>query len=174
MSAPAAEDGIDVGILGRRQNNADDTANDDAAAAIDEGGNDGEENAERSSRRDVLRALNSASYRGSFSGGGRADGPVALPFTPGLRIKGVGEVTLPLSPSQIRRIKSRAAWRVDDESYRGAYQVEPHQVRATNPAWDAALKSLARTSAFQLGLDPKDVTAKLDRESLIAFREGRT
>lgn len=131
-------------------------------------------NDESTTRMDVYAALEDVAHRG-FMGGSccaadKADGSTtapSLPNLPGLHIKGIGNIPLPISDSHAEAIKSNLAnWKVDDAQY----QVEPEQITILNPKWGASLKSLVKTVALKLGANPDFLSAELS--NLLYMGEG--
>ena len=143
----------DIGILSANRQGGDDTA--------PSGGYNEEE---PTCRHDVYEALHSTSYRGSCCTADKADGTTtapALPSAPGLRINGVGDVSLPINDVHAKEIKAKA-WRIKDESFHKVYQIEPQKMRIQNPTWAASIEKLVEAVAYKLGVCPSSLSAELD------------
>ena len=125
-------------------------------------------------RMDVYAALDAAAYRGSCCAADKADGSTTaptLPAVPGLHIKGIGNIPLPISDGHAEAIKSNLAnWKVNNAQYHNVYQVEPENVTIQNPKWDASLKSLVENVAFKLGANPEYLSAELS--NLLFMEKG--
>ena len=79
----------------------------------------------------------------------------------GLQIKGIGEISLPISSRQGKVIKS-TCWEVKNDSYKKVFQVEPEDITIQNRKWETALDSLVESVAYKLGVSPMDLSAELD------------
>eukprot|EP00985_Skeletonema_marinoi_P021327 scaffold13012_cov136-Skeletonema_marinoi.AAC.2 len=102
----------------------------------------------------------------------------AMPSTLGLRISGVGNVSLPVVDEQISKIKSSAT-HVAGSKKRGEdgekkisslYEIRANKIKIQNPHFDHSIKKLVKTAAYKLGVSPYSLFAKLDK--LIYMEKG--
>ncbi len=110
---------------------------------------------------------------GTFSTSGELD--VSLP---GMFIKGVGEISLPLPEEQARKIIAaceqapfgRSEETVYDTSVRKVWQMGPEKVEIRNPAWNKVLAKECTHIAEKLGLH--DSRVKFDLYKLLVYEKG--
>ena len=82
------------------------------------------------------------------------------PVLPGLVVKGLGEIGVPVSAADARRLISRAVQApygrgeetIVDTSVRRVWQLEPRQLALTNPAWKPFVASLVESVREDLGI----------------------
>ena len=134
------------------------------------------------SRRDVYESIDQGFDNcGNCCYADIADGSTtspAMPSTLGLRISGVGNVSLPVVDEQISKIKSSAT-HVAGSKKRGEdgekkisslYEIRTDKIKIDNPMWDHSIKKLVKTAAYKLGVSPYSLFAKLDK--LIYMEKG--
>src|SRR5271170_6828190 len=117
---------------------------------------------------------------GAFSVLGKLD-----PIFPGIIIKNVGEISLPLSESQAEKIIEqceqapfgRGEETIVDTDVRNVWQISPEALEITNPQWDAIIASACKDVAKQLGLFESKVDFELYKVLVYAkgsfFQEHR-
>jgi hypothetical protein len=147
------------------------------AAGLDKGASDLVESAKNSnteeqeevekpsSRSDLMEALLNLKFRGSTCTAGPAK---VLPVLPGLHVKGVGHVPLPICDLQaeaLARVAQQAPHgqgmqMVVDKSVRKTWEIEPSQIRIEHAAWPSALEELSAISADALGVESNMVKAE--------------
>lgn len=102
-----------------------------------------------------VELMNKIESAGTFSASGKLD-----PVFPGLMIKDVGEVSLPLMESQAKEIIKqceqapfgRGEETIVDTNVRNVWQISPEAVEFTNPQWDPIMANACNDVAKQLGL----------------------
>lgn len=115
-------------------------------------------------QKNIREILEGAKSTGDFCTGGKCRLPL-----PGLDIRGVGLVSLPLSSAQLGAIKTVATLApfgkgsdtVVDTAVRDTLQIDADRVTMTNPAWHAALQTLVGQVAGRLGISPDHARAEL-------------
>ncbi len=120
-----------------------------------------------------VRLMKKIEGAGTFSAFGKLD-----PVLPGLVIKEMGEVSLPLSENQAKEIIQkceqapfgRGEETLIDTSVRNVWQISPKALEFTNPQWNAAIEETCKKIAKQLGLS----TCKVDFElyKLLVYAKG--
>lgn len=113
MSTAAKSIEADVGILGKKNNDATLQLYDTEQSDVEEK----DKGPTIASRFDVYNALENATFIGSSSFGGKADGTRAIPALPpmsGLFIHDVGRISLPILPSQAKTLKAQS-WKTNDD-----------------------------------------------------------
>ncbi len=86
---------------------------------------------------------------------------------PGLQIKGLGNVALPMLPSQAQEIIGvaqkapfgKGGQTITDTSVRSAWEIDAAQLVFSNPAWEPFLKEIVEEAQQQLGLEAQKVKA---------------
>ncbi|KAE9310953.1 hypothetical protein PF008_g20324 [Phytophthora fragariae] len=112
---------------------------------------------------------------GEFSFGGQGD---TLPVAPGLVVKGVGTIALPLCKTQADELiakcnKSPFGKKLDtmlDEKVRKSWQLAPDQVAFKNPQWETGMDQLRETIATRLGYKGVPMQCKLYK--LLVYGKG--
>lgn len=82
------------------------------------------------------------------------------PVLPGLVVKGLGEIGVPVSTADARRLIAKATQApygrgeetLVDTAVRQVWQLEPRQLAFTNPAWEPFVASLVETVREELGI----------------------
>ena len=124
-------------------------------------------------QKNIKRILDDAKSTGDFCTGGKC----RLPF-PGLNIHGGGLVSLPLSSAQLGAVKSVATQApfgkgsdtLVDIVVRDTLQIDADKVTMTNPAWHAALQTLAGQVVGRLGISPDHARAELYK--ILLYEKG--
>lgn len=112
----------------------------------------------------LLEALACVDRPGAFCTGG--DRPLTMP---GLEVRGLGQVALPLSKAQARQLVKlcrqapfgKGAETVVDTSVRRTWTLAPDQFRLTNPKWDDLVASIVEDVREALGLEGHKLSAEL-------------
>ncbi|KAL4161627.1 hypothetical protein PRNP1_002179 [Phytophthora ramorum] len=120
----------------------------------------------------LARADNNA---GEYSFGGLAD---TLPAVPGLEVRDVGPISVPLCPEQADKLiakcdKSPFGRKLDtlmDENVRKSWQLAPDQVDIKNPLWHSGMDTLSEVIADRLGYKGVPLQCKLYK--LLVYGEG--
>ncbi|KAL4177232.1 hypothetical protein KRP22_002166 [Phytophthora ramorum] len=120
----------------------------------------------------LARADNNA---GEYSFGGLAD---TLPAVPGLEVRDVGPISVPLCPEQADKLiakcdKSPFGRKLDtlmDENVRKSWQLAPDQVDIKNPLWHSGMDTLSEVIAGRLGYKGVPLQCKLYK--LLVYGEG--
>ncbi|EGZ25816.1 hypothetical protein PHYSODRAFT_487048 [Phytophthora sojae] len=103
---------------------------------------------------------------GEYSFGGRAD---TLPIVPGLVVKDVGPVSVPLTEEEATNLigkskKSPFGHKFEtklDENVRNSWQLEPDQVEINNPQWHTGIEEITATIAARLGYEGVPLSCQL-------------
>ncbi len=114
------------------------------------------------------------------SGGKSADFAVSGSFSvvlPGLDVKGVGPVGLPVNPSVARELIEHAdqapygqgEQTIVDTKVRRVWQIDPQEIKIGNPDWDLQMAALVATVAHELGI-MREVT--YDFYKLLVYEKG--
>ena len=82
------------------------------------------------------------------------------PVLPGLIVKGLGEIGVPVSAADARRLIAKAAQApygrgeetIVDTTVRRVWQLEPRQLAITNPAWEPFVASVVEAVREELGI----------------------
>jgi len=125
-----------------------------------------------------LGALISAAplSQGDLSFGGGAD---FLPSAPGLVIKGVGRIALPLvEPSQaeaIMRVCEQAPFgrgheTLVDTEVRNSWQLDPEKITLENPEWENGIAVAEKFIAYRLGVEKTPIMLHLYK--FLLYKEG--
>jgi len=121
----------------------------------------------------LLEALAGVDRPGAFCTGGDR------PFTmPGLEVRGLGQVGLPLTKTQARELIKRCrpapygkgTETVVDASVRRTWRLDPDQFRLTNPRWDDLVASIVEDVRQALGLEGHKLSAQL--YELLVYDKG--
>ncbi|KAL4161629.1 hypothetical protein PRNP1_002181 [Phytophthora ramorum] len=112
---------------------------------------------------------------GEFSFGGQAE---TLPAVPGLFVRGVGTIALPLCKAQAEELitkckKSPFGQKLStkmDEKVRKSWELAPDQVQIKNPLWKAGMDTLSEIIAGRLGYKGVSMQCKLYK--LLLYGEG--
>lgn len=121
----------------------------------------------------LLQLLKTIQGNGSFATSG-----IKKIIPPGLHIKGVGEIGLPLTPLQIREIIKvshkapfgKGSKTITDTNVRRAWELNADQLSFRNDDWKAFLETLINKVKDGLGIEDKPVAASLYK--LLIYEEG--
>lgn len=110
---------------------------------------------------------------GTFSVSGKLD-----PLFPGLVIKDVGEISLPLSAYQAEEIIKQCEQApfgfreetIVDTNVRNVWQISPTAVELTNPQWDLVIANACKEVAKQLGLS--DCKINFELYKVLVYAKG--
>jgi hypothetical protein len=99
------------------------------------------------------------------------------PILPGLEVKGVGPIGMPVVAADAKRILTKAsqapygrgAETIVDTGVRRVWQIEPSQIALRNPAWNTQLATIVETVKQELGIRQK-VNAELYK--LLVYEKG--
>jgi hypothetical protein len=124
-------------------------------------------------QKNIREILENAESTGDFCTGGKCRLPL-----PGLDIRGVGLVSLPVSSAQLGAMKAVATQApfgkgndtVVDIAVRDALQIDADRVKMTNPAWHAALQALVGQVSGRLGIGPDHARAELYK--ILLYEKG--
>ena len=102
-----------------------------------------------------VKILEKIEQSGTFATFGKLD-----PIFPGLIIKNVGEIALPLLPAQAEQIIAeceqapfgRGEDTIIDLTVRNVWQISPDAIQFTNPNWNFAIEEACKKVAQELGL----------------------
>jgi|GEM_PF-977168 len=137
----------------------------------DTSGNDGvQENSEQAQK--LLEVLNGLSESVSFCAHGEVDSVL-----PGLSIDEIGDIGVPVSAADCKRIVKLAAQApfgrgeetVVDTSVRKVWQLEPNQFQFENSQWDKAIGQILKRVQSEFGLKRK---IKADLYKLLVYEKG--
>jgi hypothetical protein len=123
--------------------------------------------------RRLNKVFSEISSGGSFAVGGVAN----FPCLPGLKIQGIGDILLPLSPAQADMIKEvgtpapygKGSETIVDKTVRDTTQLSPSMV-TFSPRWTSMLDDLARTACEALGIHTDCFRAELYK--LLLYQKG--
>jgi len=116
---------------------------------------------------------------------GKVDRPSAVctsgdrPLTmPGLEVRELGEVSLPLGKTQARRLikqcrqapYGKGMETLVDTDVRRTWELDPDQFQLTNPKWEALVEEIVAGVQQELGLDGHKLTAHLYK--LLVYEKG--
>ncbi|KAG7383038.1 hypothetical protein PHYBOEH_010100 [Phytophthora boehmeriae] len=112
---------------------------------------------------------------GEYSFGGRTE---QLPPVPGLFVKNVGPISVPLSEESAQKLIAmceispfgRKLETLVDENVRKSWQLESNQVELKNPMWQKGIEELTTEIADRLGY--KGVSLKCVLYKLLVYGEG--
>ncbi|CAB9518765.1 expressed unknown protein [Seminavis robusta] len=124
---------------------------------------------------DVYEALGEVTTPGSTCTAGVA---TSLPALPGLNVKGVGTVLLPVTDVTASALKAVAKQAphgqgmetVLDTSARDTLQIDADQITLDHPCWNTSLRKLVDTAATSLGVAPSLVQPHLYK--LLLYETG--
>ncbi len=122
---------------------------------------------------ELLSAVESVDRPGVFCASGVAD-----PVPPGLEVRGVGLIGLPLLAEQAKLLKGvceqapygKGAQTVVDTKVRRVWRLSPNEFTLTNPAWNAALREIVTRVQNELGLEGRQLEPHL--YNLLLYEEG--
>lgn len=131
-----------------------------------------EEKALAAAKQHLLEALGDLSESISFCASGIR--PLTLP---GLIVDGIGEVALPVSKTDAKRLIKKANQApygrgeatIVDTDVRRVWQLEPDQFRLENPKWEPFVHEIAKSVKAEFGIKQK-VTASLYK--LLVYENG--
>ena len=97
---------------------------------------------------------------------------------PGLHVKNFGDVGLPLSPTEAKRLikichqapYGKRTETVVDTKVRKVWELDPTSFSLDNPKWEAAIASVLREVEGQLGLEKRSLVAHLYK--LLVYEKG--
>lgn len=121
----------------------------------------------------LLEALAGVDRPGAFCTWG--DRPLTLP---GLEVRGLGRIGLPLTKTQARELIQlcrqapfgKGTETVVDTSVRRSWTLDPDRFRLTNPKWDGLVASIAKDVQEALGLEGHKLSAEL--YELLMYEKG--
>ena len=122
---------------------------------------------------ELLALLDKVETSGTFSVSG------TLPsILPGLKVKGVGHIALPLLEHQAKALielsqKSpygRGEETILDTNVRNSWQIAAEDFELTNPQWEEALQEAVEQIGKQLGLD--DCKIEFEQYKLLIYEKG--
>jgi hypothetical protein len=122
---------------------------------------------------ELLSLMDKVETSGTFSVGG------ALPSTPpGLKVKGVGTVALPVLEQQAQALINfsqqapfgRGEETIVDTNVRNAWQIAAEDFELTNPQWEQDLQEAIDEIGKQLGLDGCNI--EFEQYKLLIYEEG--
>lgn len=124
---------------------------------------------------DLLEAIDGINSVGSFAASGGPKG-IHVP-DPGIFVRGVGPIELPIDDVQAQRLKQRARHAslgdcdetVDNTSVDNTCELEPHLFDITNPHWAKLVEKATIWAAQQLGLGP-GVSSRLHK--MLLYEKG--
>ncbi|MBE2199532.1 MAG: 2OG-Fe(II) oxygenase [Anaerolinea sp.] len=121
----------------------------------------------------LLALMDKVETSGTFSVGG------TLPsIPPGLKVKGVGHVALPLLEQQAKALIKFSQQSpfgygeetIHDTNVRKSWQIAAEDFELTNPQWEEALREAVAQIGKQLGLD--DCKIEFEQYKLLIYEEG--
>jgi len=123
--------------------------------------------------KELIQILKTIEGNGAFETSGVSD--LVLP---GLRIEGVGELGLPISPSQVKDLIKAAhkapfgkgSKTITDTKVRSAWEIDANQLSFHNPDWKKFMAKV--TKKVQKGLGIKDKTVDISLYKLLIYEEG--
>jgi len=124
-------------------------------------------------RENLLKAIAKVDRPGSFSTSGD------LPLTmPGLDVKGVGAIRLPLGKTEARALIKRSSQApygkgtktLVDTDVRRVWELDPKQITFANPKWDAIVLSITNQVRLALGLNDTKLHANFYK--LLVYESG--
>lgn len=102
-----------------------------------------------------------------------------IPLTmPGLKVDGLGELSLPLGKSQARKLikqchqapYGKGTETLVDTDVRRTWELDPDQFQLTNPKWEELVKEIVANVQRELGLENRKLTAHLYK--LLVYEKG--
>ncbi len=107
-------------------------------------------------------------------------GVIPVAMNPGLSLKGLGRVGLPLSDrdaNDIAKIGRQAPFgkgteKFVDESVRKTWEIDPTQVEFRNPQWQKTLQYAVTKTVEQLGVLGGESSVRADLHKLLLYEEG--
>ncbi len=110
---------------------------------------------------------------GTFSVSGKLD-----PVFPGIVVKNVGDISLPLIDSQAEKIIAqceqapfgRGEETLIDTTVRNVWQISPEALEITNPQWDTVIANACKEIAKQLGLLDSQIDFELYK--ILVYTKG--
>ena len=99
------------------------------------------------------------------------------PILPGLEVKGVGTVGLPISASKARELIEQASQApygrgedtIVDTKVRSVWQIEPSRLALLNPEWDSFLAGIVKSIKEEFAIDKQ---VKCDLYKLLIYEKG--
>ncbi|KAL8946882.1 MAG: hypothetical protein Q9222_006781 [Ikaeria aurantiellina] len=99
---------------------------------------------------------------------------------PGLYVKGVGNISLPLDKDRAAAILEktsqapfgRGSKTVVDTSFRDTQQLDPSRFRLRNPAWEQNLQNIIKTLGQGLGVQESPSGIKAELYKLLLYKKG--
>lgn len=126
---------------------------------------------------DVLADLEDLEFSGTPTVGGIAEG---LSAVPGLSVKGIGMISLPLQDEDIAKklvnVASQSPFgkgpdTLMDTSVRKSWQIEPDKVSFANPSFEESIQTLAKKAAQGLGV-PEEVSIEAFSYKMLLYETG--
>ncbi|KAI4233530.1 MAG: hypothetical protein LQ349_004358 [Xanthoria aureola] len=107
-------------------------------------------------------------------------GVIPIAMNPGLSLKGLGRVGLPLSErdaNDIAKISREAPFgkgtkKLVDKSVRNTWEIDPTQVEFRNPQWQKTLQYAVSKTVEQLGVLGGQSSVRADLHKLLLYEEG--
>jgi len=123
--------------------------------------------------KELIQILKTIEGNGAFETSGVSD--LVLP---GLRIEGVGEIGLPVTPIQVKDIIKAAhkapfgkgSKTITDTDVRSAWEIDADQLSFHNPDWEKFMNKV--TKKVKKGLGLKDKTVDFSLYKLLIYEEG--
>ena len=131
-------------------------------------GEDGEnkDEMEMISKKEIMKKLNEIfdkiEQAADLTVGGKSN---SLPLIPGLYVKNIGEIPLPICSEQLNKLLLKATKSSygnglktgNDESVRKSHELTADQFHFNNPEWNKKIKSIFEYIAIKLGCCPENV-----------------
>ena len=145
------------------------------ASEEEEADDEVEEDEDPATLEDLFESLDDLQTPGSTCTGGVAS---VLPVAPGLSVKGVGIVPLPVTETTAAALKAvaqqaphgKGAATIVDRNVRDTLQINADQVSLTHPSWNASLEKLVHSAVTELGVSPSMVQTHLYK--LLLYETG--
>ncbi|MCB0047245.1 MAG: hypothetical protein KDD92_17600 [Caldilineaceae bacterium] len=122
---------------------------------------------------ELISLLEQVESSGTFSVGGTLP-----PILPGLKVRGAGNIALPLPEEQARVLIalsqqapfSRGEETIVDTDVRKSWQISAEDFELTNPQWEEALQESVNQIEKQMGLSGCEI--EFEQYKLLVYAEG--
>jgi predicted 2-oxoglutarate/Fe(II)-dependent dioxygenase YbiX len=122
---------------------------------------------------ELISLMDKVKTSGTFSVNGTLP-----PIAPGLKVKGVGHIALPLLEQQAKsliKLSQQAPFgygeeTIVDTNVRNSWQIAAEDFELTNPQWEEALQEAVEQIGKQLGLD--DCKIEFEQYKLLIYEQG--